>query len=311
MLTERDTEKRLRISVIVATLAARPEILSQCIGGVLEQSYKPIELIIVNDGPHNILTEILDSFSFPRETAIRVVNNTRRMGPAEARNQGLEIANGDIVAFIDDDAIPDVNWLVFLVEAYKSKKVGGVCGKVLYPNSKGTEDARRITWYFDVLYDRSPVICSTDLMRGVNMSYRRDVIRRAGGFLRSLGVYSFSEDVELSLKVRDLGYLLLYQPLSAVIHFDLPYGGVKPNFLPRAYYFTRNRVLVMLEHPRFFKLPKSIAGFFLFSSRKAVRDCVRNNAKAKVVLAIVFVTRGTLEAFALSFKSRLRRNHRS
>jgi glycosyltransferase involved in cell wall biosynthesis len=87
------------ISVIVPT-ARRPELLMRAVRSILEQSTSDLEVIVVIDGPDPETMKLLSSISDPR---LRFLQNQRSLGSAEARNVGVKAAQGEWVAFLDDD----------------------------------------------------------------------------------------------------------------------------------------------------------------------------------------------------------------
>jgi glycosyltransferase involved in cell wall biosynthesis len=86
------------ISCIIPT-KNRPELVQQAIGSVLAQSYRNIEIIVIDDSTNDETKRILSSF----ETQIRYIKNENSRGAPYSRNIGLIEAKGDVIAFLDDD----------------------------------------------------------------------------------------------------------------------------------------------------------------------------------------------------------------
>ena len=120
----------MKISVIIPTYNRRVQI-EQAIASVFAQNYDDIELIIVDDGSSDDTLVWLDTnFSDHR---LRVLQNTRKKGPAGARNTGLLAATGDLVAFLDSDDVFLPGHLAESCEVFtRFPQVGLVFGKAIY-----------------------------------------------------------------------------------------------------------------------------------------------------------------------------------
>lgn len=93
------------VSVIVPA-RARPGLLKEALESVLEQSYRPLDLVVVEDGPQDSLSEVATWCADAAERrAVRClwVQQPERAGAAAARNRGLDVACGEVVQFLDDD----------------------------------------------------------------------------------------------------------------------------------------------------------------------------------------------------------------
>jgi len=154
-------------------------------GSVLTQSHTAKELIVVVDhNPH--LYQRLKS-ALPDAT---VAENCEARGLSGARNTGVALAAGEIVAFLDDDATAEADWLQFLIDAYSDSAVVGVGGLTL-PQWDGGRPfwfPGEFDWvvgcsYLGMSAHRTPV---RNLL-GANASFRREVFARVGGFTSGLG----------------------------------------------------------------------------------------------------------------------------
>lgn len=104
------------VSIIIPVFNSK-KYLNRCIESIINQDYKDIEIILVNDGSTDESPKICDSYA-KNDLRIRVIH-TENSGPGAARNRGIEASRGDFVFFIDaDDYIQD-NALNLLVEDYR------------------------------------------------------------------------------------------------------------------------------------------------------------------------------------------------
>ena len=115
-----------KISVVVPVYNCE-EYISECIESILGQTYKNIELILVDDGSKDKSGEICDNFA-AQETRIKVVHTENR-GVSAARNLGISLANGDYIAFSDSDDTMRPDMLEFLLSIIKEHGTDvAVCG---------------------------------------------------------------------------------------------------------------------------------------------------------------------------------------
>ncbi len=152
---------------------------------VRAQSFASKEIIVVVD--HNPALFASLSAALPDVT---VLENREERGLSGGRNTGVAVAQGDVVAFLDDDAVADPDWLKFLADSYADPAVIGVGGLTL-PNWRMTRPAwfpREFDWVVGCSYrglpeSRQPV---RNLLGG-NASFRREAFEIAGGFRSGIG----------------------------------------------------------------------------------------------------------------------------
>jgi GT2 family glycosyltransferase len=231
------------VTVIVCTVG-RERRLRDCVLSVLGQSYPRLTLLVVDNAPGTgDVQGLLAGIDDPR---LSMVAEPRR-GLSFARNTGLAAACGDIVAFTDDDAVPDKEWITALVRVFAvaGPAVTCVTGRVLAASldtrwerlfeqfggfDKG---ARPLVWS-----GSTPCPAAAELgepgPRGVlypygggefgsgnNMSFRRSRLLELGGFDTALGAGSPArggEDLDAFRAVLLAGDTIAYTPLSIVSH---------------------------------------------------------------------------------------------
>ncbi|MEV0532428.1 glycosyltransferase family 2 protein [Kitasatospora sp. NPDC050463] len=215
------TEPSLTVIVCTYTLD-RWDDLRAAIGSVLAQRRPADEIVLVVDHCPELVARAAAEL-----TGVRIVENRERQGLSGARNTGTDTAHGDVVAFLDDDAVADPDWTERLLAGYRDPRVLGVGGLV-----RPAWETGRPRWFPPEFY--WVVGCSYRGLPerpapvrnfiGANMSFRRSEILAAGGFRTDLGRVGTRplgcEETELCLRLADRrpGALLYYEPAAAVRH---------------------------------------------------------------------------------------------
>lgn len=209
--------------VICAYTDARWASLVEAVSGSLEQTLAPDEVIVVIDHNEDLVVRAREAFP-----AARVLENASRQGLSGARNTGFEAAAGDLVAFLDDDAVPAPNWLESLVQPLQDERVVGAGGSAEPSWHEGTRPAwfpREFDWVVGCSYKGLPT--TAEPVRnpiGCSMLFRREALVAAGGFALTLGrvgkVPLGCEETELAIRIArlDPGASVIYVPDAAVRH---------------------------------------------------------------------------------------------
>lgn len=211
--------------VICAYTMDRWNDLGAAVASVEAQSSPPAEVIVVIDHNQELLERSIDAF--PNVT---VVANRHRQGLSGARNTGWEVATAEVVAFLDDDAAAEPEWLVELAAPYSDPTVMGVGGSIR-PAWLGAEPSwfpPEFLWVVGCSYEGLPTGRSTVRnMIGANMSLRRDALDATGGFDSDLGRIGSRpvgcEETEICLRVARAipGSTIIHEP-GAVVHHSVP-----------------------------------------------------------------------------------------
>ena len=124
-----EVENNPIVSIIMPTYN-RPDMLKDALKSIFSQTYQNFEIIVVNDGGVDVM-EIIDPLN--NEGKIKYIH-TDIIGLSHARNIGCENAKGEIIAFIDDDAVATKGWLRAYVNAFTEiKPTPGLVGGKLLP----------------------------------------------------------------------------------------------------------------------------------------------------------------------------------
>jgi len=216
------------ISVIVATLN-RTYYLEKCLRAILANTYDEYEIIIIDQGNVNQTKELIHS-RFSNTGRIRYMH-TSTIGLSYARNLGWKNARGEIIAFIDDDAIPVSGWLKAYAEVFSEVEptpavVGGKIEPVWeVPKPKWYPKEREFLLATYDIGDEIKPFPELELPIGANFAALRKIIEGFGGFDDRVGFNESrkksmiaGEDTLIGLRAREAGYEIYYQPEAKVFH---------------------------------------------------------------------------------------------
>ncbi|WP_081685645.1 FkbM family methyltransferase [Candidatus Solirubrobacter pratensis] len=240
----------MRVSVVIATANRAPS-LRVTLDALRHQTYTDFEVIVVQGPCEDETPEVLARYA----GQVKVASNSER-NLCKSRNLGIDLASGDVVAFIDDDGIPEPRWIEDLVAAYDDERVGGAGGLVY------DQTGVNLQYRYAVCdrvgrtdFDRQPpfdefTVPGADpflYLQGTNMSFRRQALEGIGGFDENIE-YIWDES-DLALHLIDAGWTL--RPLDgAVVHHKMlpshlrrSKGLVTDPYVPvknRSYFAVRN-----------------------------------------------------------------------
>jgi cellulose synthase/poly-beta-1,6-N-acetylglucosamine synthase-like glycosyltransferase len=212
------------VSVVIPAHNEEDQI-AKCLESVIGTEYENLEIIVVDDSSKDKTMEVASRY------AVQVITRRSRGGIAAARNHGLQLVRGEIVAFVDADCIVDKSWLHILVSHHKDSKVAGVGGVISTKQSSLFAKYRNHVAKEEYADSPNPVH-GTPSIPGGNSSYRTDVLRSIGGFNPTFAQPSGFEELELGYRIRKHGYLLVGEPRAVVWH--LREGSLR-NWLAGAY----------------------------------------------------------------------------
>jgi GT2 family glycosyltransferase len=226
------------ISVVVPT-CGDPVVLERCVRSILACDYGEFEVIVVDNRPDSAGAAVMLFEQFADDPRVRYVEEPRP-GASWARNAGLALAEGEIVAFADDDVTVDPAWLQRCAAAFeRSDDVACATGLIL-PFELETEAQLLFEQFAGLEKGFAPQTFrmagqgSRSLLpytpgvigSGANAAIRADVARALGGFDTSLGPRTptcGAEDLDLFTRVLRAGHAIAYEP-SAVVWHEHPDG---------------------------------------------------------------------------------------
>jgi glucosyl-dolichyl phosphate glucuronosyltransferase len=184
------------------------------------QTLPPIEIIVCVDHNEQLFRKSQQYFGISRATVavpLIVVANKYEGRLGSARNTAAEFASGEVLAFLDDDAVAAPDWLEKLIAPYHDKAVGAVGGAPLplFEVSRPNWFPYEFDWVFGCAYRGLPLSRAplTHLI-GANMSVRRSALQEICGFHSDN-----HDDMDMCHRIAFAKYMVIYEPLAVVHHF--------------------------------------------------------------------------------------------
>lgn len=216
------TSGKVPVSVVVCT-RDRPQDLHNCLEALRPHHQAGHQVIIVDNAPSTRAAAELAS-SYPYDYVCEP-----RPGLNRARSRGVSLARHEIVAFTDDDCLPDPGWLRALTTPYRDPQVGGATGLVLpleleTPAQERFEDycANRRIFHQRSFSRQTTLPAAAGVVgMGANMSVRRALLEQIGGFDPRFdgGTVTLSGgDTEMFARLLAAGAKLVYCPDALVWH---------------------------------------------------------------------------------------------
>ena len=155
---------------------------------VLNQTYNNVELVVIVDGTPDVYDKILEDYDNHEDMIISC--NNENVGLLQSRNRGAELATGDVVAFIDDDAIADEEWIERLVDAYENQNAIATGGKMTPEWIAGKPSFLPVEFYWLIGVTHRGLVDGSGEVRntfGSNISFRTSLFEELGVFNISIG----------------------------------------------------------------------------------------------------------------------------
>jgi glycosyltransferase involved in cell wall biosynthesis len=201
-----------------------------------QQGVSDFEVIVVDDASTDNTWEVLDHLAKRTSIDVRCARLMHNAGPAAARNVGWRASAAPLIAFTDDDCVPQPQWLASLLEAAEAVDV--VQGRTLPDPDQQAQLGP---------FSRTLDIASEDgYYQTCNIAYRRELLEQLDGFFEQFR-YPAGEDTDLAWRAKDAGATTTFAA-SAVVHHD-----VRPSNLAvaiRDSWRWQSVALAVSRHPR-------------------------------------------------------------
>jgi|GEM_PF-57462 len=240
------------VSVIVVN-HNRAGLLRDCLGSLLEQTYQPLEIIVVDNGSSDGSVQVVEDIACPQIRLLRLGSN---QGFGTANNLGISEARGEFIALLNNDAVAQPDWIECLMQeaqASGAARTGMWASKILLFDSAVIDKAGHLI-YPDGQnrgrgtgqLDRGQCDDRTDALfpDGCAALYRKQAFLEAGGF--DPDFFAYADDADLGLRIRLLGWDCTYVPGAAVRHRHSATSG--PYSERKIYLVERNRLWLAVKN---------------------------------------------------------------
>lgn len=203
-----------RVSVVVPTYK-RTALLDRCLAALVAQEYPPdaYEIIVADDAASCETGRLVASWAARAPCLVRYIPVIASRGPAAARNRGWQAARGEVIAFTDDDCVPDPGWLRAGAAAFDctaggdaTGNIAAVFGRIIVPLPPRPTDHERGTAGLESAEHAT-----------ANCFYRREILCAVGGFDERF-VAAWREDSDLAFAVLERHERVVRAPEAFVVH---------------------------------------------------------------------------------------------
>lgn len=215
------------VSVVVCTFN-RAAFLRKCLASLLHQENPPpFEIIVVDNNSTDETVNIVEAARQETTIPFQYIF-LQEMGLSRARNAGIHAARGALVAFLDDDAIADAQWVQEIEKGFQlfpqAVGAGGaVAGDYEIPKPAWLPADLLFAVSVSAMGNESRLMEAHEAALGCNMAFRRETFCKRGDFLTNLGRTGLSllagEEVEFCFRLYKQGDSILYNPHMRIKHW--------------------------------------------------------------------------------------------
>ncbi|KKH47434.1 glycosyltransferase family 2 protein [Methanosarcina sp. 1.H.A.2.2] len=272
------------LSVVIVTYNTNKDQLEQCLSSLNNQTFKEFEILLVDNNDQLDISDLVSKYT------IKYIKLKRNYGVNIGRNVGINFSKGDIIVFLDDDAIPARNFVEAHFNAHNECNMLGLRGKSLPKTSS-------IYNHFASHYDLGEKVIPWLMDLEGNSSFKKETLIEAGGFNPELWGH---EGIELSYRIisryKDKSKLV-YHPKPIIYH---DYSDTFIKYAKKQLRHDRHRVMLNYYFPDLFKF----ASKYKLDSIKLKKDTPPLLVRVKLfaIFALTFLIVNVVRLKRLLFK---------
>lgn len=239
------------VSIIVVN-HNRAELLRECLESLCKQTYKLLEILVVDNGSSDHSRSVVENFS---KADVRFLPLNRNFGFAGANNLAIGQAKGQLVGLLNNDAVAHTSWIEKLVQVVESSesRVGMWASKILFFHGNIIDKAGHVMYLDGQNRGRGTgekdigqydSIEETLFPDGCAALYRKQMLEEIGGFDESF--FAYGDDADLGIRGRWMGWKCLYVPDAIVYHRHSSTAGRFS--VQKVYWVERNRFWLVVKN---------------------------------------------------------------
>jgi glycosyltransferase involved in cell wall biosynthesis len=184
--------------------------IARTLEAALRQTHPFDEILVIDDGAKDRTCEIVSQYP------VRIISHGRNRGLAAARNTGVRSARNELVASLDADCVADPRWLETLLPHLENPQVAGASARVDETVLNSIADRWRQA-HLAENWGPAPVV-NPPFLFGANGLHRKSAIEQAGGYDEATWIAGCGEDTDISRRIRQHGYDLVYDATPLIKH---------------------------------------------------------------------------------------------
>lgn len=217
-----NSKKMIKVSVIITTCNREECIFKTALDSVLNQTYKNIEVIVVNDSTDEIIKENIEQLIKLKSNNIKYYSNKMQRGANYSRNLGADLSSGEILSFLDDDDYWEKDRVEKIVNYYKNG------AEIIYSDYFIlSENSKRYSKRsFPNETEQFEQILANNYLGGFsNVSFSRELFYKVGKLDESMKAY---QDQEIFVRLLKVGIKLCYIP-EPLMHYRISKKSISLN----------------------------------------------------------------------------------
>ncbi len=268
-----------KLSVIILSYNTKEttrKCLTSLIGALKKVKKFKVEVIVFDNGSTDGSLEMFESFKAYQ--FFKVIKSKTNIGYAKANNQALRKTKGDYILFLNSDVIINkINFEKLLDYLDEKPEIGALTVKIKLPDGSIDPASHRgfptlwnsFCYFFKIekLFGRLPLIGKifggyhlthlnlntiheVDSISGAFYLTRREILKKIGGFDEDFFMYG--EDIDLSFRIKKLGYQIIYYPLFEVTHLKYASGLKKNKKEVEKHFYNAMKIFYRKHYEKFY-----------------------------------------------------------